>query len=43
MTESVTEEALIRAIRGQLPQLLRSDPSLGDYILSVTHSIFLPR
>jgi len=40
MTESVTEEALIRSIRSRLPQLLRSDPSLGDYILSVTREHF---
>jgi len=40
MTESVTEEALIRSIRSRLPQLLRSDPSLGDYIPSVTREHF---
>jgi len=40
MTESVTGEALIRSIRSRLPQLLRSDPSLGDYILSVTREHF---
>ncbi len=40
MTELVTEEELIRSIRGHLPQLLRSDPSLGDYILSVTREHF---
>jgi len=36
MTELVTKEEIIRSIRGHLPQLLRGDPSLGDYILSVT-------
>jgi len=40
MTGLVTEEELIRSIRGHLPQLLRSDPSLGDYILSVTREHF---
>jgi len=40
MTELVTEEEMIRSIRGHLPQLLRSDPSLGDYILSVTREHF---
>ncbi|WP_133512948.1 PD-(D/E)XK nuclease family protein [Candidatus Thiosymbion oneisti] len=40
MTGLVTEEEMIRSIRGHLPQLLRSDPSLGDYILSVTREHF---
>jgi len=40
MTELVTEEELIRSIRDHLPQLLRNDPSLGDYILSVTREHF---
>ena len=40
MTELVTEEEMIRSIRGHLPQLLRSDPSLGDYILSIAHEHF---
>jgi len=40
MTGLVTEEELIRSIRGHLPQLLRGDPSLGDYILSVTREHF---
>jgi len=40
MTELVTEEEMIRSICGHLPQLLRSDPSLGDYILSVTREHF---
>ena len=43
MTELVTEEEMIRSIRGHLPQLLRSDPSLGDYILSVTREHFLSK
>jgi len=40
MTGLMTEEELVRSIRGHLPQLLRSDPSLGDYILSVTREHF---
>ncbi len=40
MTELVTEEEMIRSICGHLPQLLRSDPALGDYILSVTREHF---
>lgn len=40
MTELVTEKEMIRSIRGHLPQLLRSDPSLGDYILGVTREHF---
>jgi len=40
MTGLVTEEEMIRSIRGHLPQLLRSDPSLGDYILSITREHF---
>jgi len=40
MTGLVTEEEMIRSIRGHLPQLLRSDPSLGDYILGVTREHF---
>jgi|GEM_PF-6390353 len=34
MTGAVTEEEMIRSLRDYLPQLLRSDPSLGDYVLS---------
>jgi len=40
MTELVTEEEMTRSIRGHLPQLLCSDPSLGDHILSVTREHF---
>jgi len=40
MTELVTEKEMIRSIRGHLPQLLRSDPSPGDYILGVTREHF---
>jgi len=40
MTDLVTEEELVRSIRGHLPQLLRSDPSLGDYVLSVGREHF---
>jgi len=40
MTELVIEKEMIRSIRGHLPQLLRSDPSLGDYILGVTREHF---
>jgi len=43
MTESTTEAEMIRSIRGHLPQLLRSNPSLGDYTLSVTREHFYPK
>jgi len=43
MTESITKAEMIRSIRDHLPQLLRSDPSLGDYILSVTCEHFYPK
>ncbi|MCB2261713.1 MAG: DUF3782 domain-containing protein [Candidatus Thiosymbion ectosymbiont of Robbea hypermnestra] len=40
MTGFVTEEEMVRTMRGHLPELLRSDPSLGDHILSVAREHF---
>ena len=40
MTEVMTDERVIRSIHERLPQLLRSDPSLRDYILTVAHDHF---
>jgi len=39
-TASITEAEAIHSIRSHLPQLPRSDPSLGDSILSVTRDHF---
>ena len=43
MAELVTEKEMIRSIRDRLPQLLRSDPMLGDYILTITREHFPPK
>nr|VFK40043.1 MAG: hypothetical protein BECKSD772F_GA0070984_105115 [Candidatus Kentron sp. SD]VFK45128.1 MAG: hypothetical protein BECKSD772E_GA0070983_10495 [Candidatus Kentron sp. SD] len=40
---SSTEKEIIHSIRKQLPQLLRRDPSLRDYILAVAHDRFPTR
>nr|VFK80518.1 MAG: hypothetical protein BECKSD772D_GA0070982_11229 [Candidatus Kentron sp. SD] len=40
---SNTEKEIIHSIRKQLPQLLRRDPSLRDYILAVAHDRFPTR
>nr|VFK32322.1 MAG: hypothetical protein BECKMB1821I_GA0114274_10322 [Candidatus Kentron sp. MB]VFK75828.1 MAG: hypothetical protein BECKMB1821H_GA0114242_10332 [Candidatus Kentron sp. MB] len=37
MTHSPTEKDVIHSIRDHLPKLLRSDPSLRDYILTVVY------
>jgi len=40
MNELLTEQEIIRSIREHLPQLLRSDPSLSEYVLSVARKEF---